>query len=201
MSHGGSSDDTPPVAFFAALSSCESSTDPCSYTVCDGTTSGPSTVTITVNGTNDNSEVSQTLTNQSFEDSQAISFDTALGFSDVDASDVLTFSAIGLPTGLSIDSASGIISGTIDNSASQSGTNGVYTVIVFASDGVAAPVQQEISFTISNPAPVAVDAGERAATRGCRDSSCAWSKASSRAGSRAYTRRSPKLNHNESQTR
>ncbi|GAB1399698.1 hypothetical protein MASR1M66_11510 [Aminivibrio sp.] len=45
-------------------------------------------------------------------------------FSDPDATDVLTYSAAGLPAGLSIDPVTGVISGTIDNSASQGSTGG-----------------------------------------------------------------------------
>nr|WP_080605938.1 Ig domain-containing protein [Bordetella bronchiseptica] len=46
----------------------------------------------------------------------------------------LTFTADGLPPGLSLDPDTGIISGTLDNSASQGGNNGVYTVEITATD-------------------------------------------------------------------
>ncbi len=69
-------------------------------------------------------------------------------------SDSLTFTATGLPAGLSISSA-GVITGTIDRSASQTG-GGVYTVEVTAADGDGATATDSFTWTISNPAPIAV---------------------------------------------
>ncbi|MEO0878538.1 MAG: Ig-like domain-containing protein, partial [Pseudomonadota bacterium] len=72
--------------------------------------------------------------------------------------DPLTFSATGLPPGLSIDPMTGVISGTVDGSASQGGPNldGLYTAIITATDG-GAPLTIAVSYTITNPAPVAAD--------------------------------------------
>ena len=49
--------------------------------------------------------------------------------------DVLTYSATGLPAGLSIDPATGEITGTVDSSASQGGPNadGIYTCLLYTS--------------------------------------------------------------------
>ncbi|WP_294949486.1 putative Ig domain-containing protein, partial [Sulfurivirga sp.] len=67
---------------------------------------------------------------QSSDDGEQISLDASQFFGDPDG-DTLTYSASGLPAGLSIDPATGVISGTIDRSASQSGP---YTVTVTATD-------------------------------------------------------------------
>jgi hypothetical protein len=59
----------------------------------------------------------------------------SLGISASDSAGYpLTYSAGGLPAGLQIDPASGVISGTIDGSASQT-NGGVYAVKVLADDG------------------------------------------------------------------
>jgi VCBS repeat-containing protein len=76
--------------------------------------------------------------------------------------DVLSFSATGLPAGLVIDPLTGIISGTIDNSASQGGSDpvgapGVYQVVVTGDDGNGGTVTTTITYSVSNLAPVAQD--------------------------------------------
>ena len=79
-------------------------------------------------------------------------------FSDPDG-DVLTYTATGLPTGLSIDSATGEITGTIENSSSQGGPNGdgVYTVTVTADDGEGGTVTDTFEYIVTNPVPTAGD--------------------------------------------
>ncbi|MFK4823134.1 putative Ig domain-containing protein, partial [Ochrobactrum quorumnocens] len=76
-------------------------------------------------------------------------------FKDVDG-DTLTYSATGLPKGLTLDPNTGIISGTIDPSASQEGVGGAHSVTITASDGTTS-VDQTFTWTVSNPAPVAND--------------------------------------------
>jgi len=73
--------------------------------------------------------------------------------------DTLTYTATGLPMGLTIDAATGEITGTIDNSASQAGpdSDGVYTVIVTADDGEGGTVTDTFDITVTNPGPDAVD--------------------------------------------
>ena len=73
--------------------------------------------------------------------------------SDIDG-DTLTFTATGLPAGLSIDPATGIVSGTIDRNASQV-NGGVYEVTITASDGNGGTVSRTLTATITNPAPTA----------------------------------------------
>ncbi|MBL4766426.1 MAG: putative Ig domain-containing protein, partial [Rhodobacteraceae bacterium] len=71
---------------------------------------------------------------------QAYSYDVSSKFTDVDAGDSLTYSAAGLPTGLSIDANSGVISGTTSVAASD------FTVTVTATDGDNESVDE--SFTL-----------------------------------------------------
>ncbi|PSL51953.1 subtilisin family serine protease [Saccharothrix carnea] len=58
--------------------------------------------------------------------------------------DTLTYSATGLPWGLTIAPATGVISGTPTAS-------GTYTVTVSASDGAGSPSQTTFTWTVSNP--------------------------------------------------
>ncbi len=71
-----------------------------------------------------------------------------------DDGDPLTFTATGLPAGLSISSA-GVISGTINRSASQT-SGGSYTVDVTAADADVETATDSFTWTITNPAPVAL---------------------------------------------
>jgi VCBS repeat-containing protein len=88
-----------------------------------------------------------------------ISIDVGALVADPDTSDVLDFDATGLPPGLSIDPLTGEITGTIDPSASQGGpaNDGVYPVTVTATDPHGAAVTLTFTYTVSNPAPIAVD--------------------------------------------
>ncbi len=77
--------------------------------------------------------------------------------------DTLTYTATGLPPGLTLDPATGIISGTLPPDASQGGPNGdgVYLVIVTINDGEGNETTTTITYTIGNPSPVAAnDANE-----------------------------------------
>ncbi|MEN5144550.1 VCBS domain-containing protein [Brevundimonas diminuta] len=84
------------------------------------------------------------------------SLDVSGFFADVDG-DALTFSASGLPQGLSIDPATGVISGTIDPSASQAFAGGVHSVTITASDGNGGTVDQTFEWKVTNPSPTAND--------------------------------------------
>jgi len=77
-------------------------------------------------------------------------------FSDPDGHP-LTFTATGLPPGLSIDPNTGVISGTLDRSASQGGQGGVYTVVVTANDPYGGSVDLPFTWTALNPPPEAAD--------------------------------------------
>ena len=128
-------------------------TDTITYKISDGQGgTSTATVTVTVNAVND-PPVAKPLPGQTNLDSQIISLPVASAFSDVDG-DVLTFGATGLPAGLAINAATGVISGTIHHSASQV-NGGVYTVTVTASDGKGGTVSSTFTWNVSNPAPVA----------------------------------------------
>ncbi len=125
-----------------------------SYSVSDGEGGTAfSTATVTVTPVNDAPEVASPLADRSAEDADAISFDVSSAFTDED-SGPLNFTASGLPAGLSISSA-GVITGTIDRSASQT-NGGSYTVAVTATDGDGGTATDSFTWTITNPAPVAV---------------------------------------------
>jgi len=128
------------------------------YTISDGE-GGTDTadLVITVTPVNDTPDANGTISDQVNADADGVaSLDTSSFFSDADG-DTLHYSASGLPQGLTIDPDTGIISGTIDHSASQDGTNGVYSVTVTATDGDGASVDQTFTWTVTNPAPTAAD--------------------------------------------
>ncbi|MDG9793672.1 Ig-like domain-containing protein [Brucella anthropi] len=127
------------------------------YTISDGE-GGTDTanLTITVDPVNDAPEIVGTIVDQANNDADAItSLDVSGFFNDVDG-DTLTYSATGLPKGLTLDPNTGIISGTIDPSASQDGVNGAHSVTITASDG-SSTAEQTFTWTVSNPPPIAND--------------------------------------------
>ncbi len=131
-------------------------TDTITYTISDGKGGfSTSTVTVTVGAIND-APTASPIAAQIDNDADVVNVPVAGNFSDLDG-DTLSFVAVGLPTGLTIDPATGVISGTIDPAASQGGPNadGIYTVTVTASDGNGGTVSQTFSWTVANPPPVA----------------------------------------------
>ncbi|MEG1354810.1 tandem-95 repeat protein [Comamonas sp.] len=116
------------------------------------------TVNIAVTSVNDAPTTAVTLPNETGKDGGAVRISTGGGFTDVDG-DKLTYTASGLPPGLSIDPTTGLITGTLDPSASQggSGKDGIYTITVTAKDPSGATAAQTFELDVSNPPPVAVD--------------------------------------------
>lgn len=148
---------------FEDLAAGETRDTTISYTIDDGQGgTDTATVTVTVVGENDDPVVVGTIPAQTGDDAQNIApLDVTAAFDDVDASDVLTYSATGLPAGLAISPA-GVVTGTIDPSASQNGNtglpaDGVYTVVVTADDGNGGTVDLTFTYAVANPPPLAQD--------------------------------------------
>ncbi|MEL7303739.1 MAG: VCBS domain-containing protein, partial [Pseudomonadota bacterium] len=165
-----------------ALDDGEVLTDVFNYTAVDenGQTS-QSSLTITINGTNDAPKVQDpnnpnvedpnfALPDLANSDSDEITtgapVDLSQYFFDVEPGDEpnFVFDVTGLPTGLSVDPATGEVTGTIDSSASQGGPNsdGIWPVSVTVYDGpIGAPgtASTVVAFdwTVTNPPPVAED--------------------------------------------
>jgi VCBS repeat-containing protein len=115
-------------------------------------------LTVAVNGTNDAPVRVGTLANRISNDGATIApLNITSFFRDPDASDTLTYSVAGLPTGLALNPTTGVISGTINRSASQGGSNGVYTTVITANDGKGGTTSQTFSWRVNNPLPIAVN--------------------------------------------
>ncbi|WP_176503914.1 VCBS domain-containing protein, partial [Cobetia sp. 5-11-6-3] len=117
-------------------------------------------VTITITGSNDapvlSADPDDQPEDQSNVDGEAITpFTVADAFTDIDTTATLTYSADVLPAGLSIDSATGEISGTLTSDASQGGVEGVYTITLTATDEFGADVSTTLTWTVANVDPVA----------------------------------------------
>ena len=110
------------------------------------------TWTITAN----NAPVLSAIGNQSGTIGSAVSLSPTA--SDAD-SDTITWSASGLPSGLSINSGTGAITGTPD-------TNNAYSTTVTINDGFGGSDSESFTFTIANTAPVLAAIGDQASTVG-----------------------------------
>ncbi|MFB6287127.1 MAG: Ig-like domain-containing protein [Candidatus Bipolaricaulia bacterium] len=143
-----------PNGQFETLAQGETATDSFGYTVVDGNGgTDTATVTVTISGAND-APSSTSIADQTNADGDSVSLDVSANFSDVDGSDTLSYSASGLPSGLSIDASTGVVSGTLASSASQ---NSPYSVTITADDGNGGSASSSFAWTVTNPAPTASD--------------------------------------------
>jgi large repetitive protein len=90
-------------------------------------------------------------------DSAVFSYETSTMFTDVEPG-ALTYSIVGAPAGITINAATGLISGTLASGASQGGVAGVYTVVVTATDSKGAASTANLALTVTNPAPITIAA-------------------------------------------
>ncbi|GGG05046.1 hypothetical protein GCM10010924_37040 [Rhizobium wenxiniae] len=140
-----------PGTAFVDLAAGQTRTSSVTYQVSDGNGgTATATFTVTVTGVND-APISTPIANQSSSDAQTVSLNVSGNFSDPDAGDSLTYTTTGLPPGLSI-SAAGVITGTINRSAS---VNGPYSVTVTATDSSGAQASRSFTWAVANPAPIA----------------------------------------------
>ena len=130
-----------------------SGADSFTYSVDDGFGGTASAI---VNLTVDAPPVLAPISAQTSTDAQVISLDLSALASDVDGPS-RTWSAVGLPNGLTINASTGVISGTIDKAASGFGGTGIHTVSVTVVDGAGGSATQSFTWTVTNPAPTAGD--------------------------------------------
>ncbi|MBT3144904.1 VCBS domain-containing protein [Neptunomonas phycophila] len=149
------------LATIQALNTSQSLNDVFTYQVSDGQGgTDEATLTITINGTNDAPVTVGSLSNQTANDGEIISdIDISGLFDDVDNGAVLTYSAADLPAGLTLNSATGVISGQVDGDASINGaaSNGVYNVVITATDENSTQTQSSFEWVVTNVAPIAQD--------------------------------------------
>jgi len=105
------------------------------------------TFTVTVANVNDAPTVIAATGDQTFAENDMVDLDTSTAFEDIDG-DVLTYSAVGLPMGLSFDTTTGVVSGTLTNDDAINGPD--YAVSITADDGNGGSVADAFTLTVSN---------------------------------------------------
>ena len=100
---------------------------------------------ITVANVNDAPIVTTAIPNQNTTTGSSVSWDISGNFTDVDVGDTLSYAATNLPTGLSLDTGTGIISGTVADSAIAT-----HSITVTASDGNGGSVSDIFDVTVGN---------------------------------------------------
>jgi endonuclease I len=130
--------------------------DTFTYTLSDGNGgTDVGTVNVTITPVNDAPQPVGTLPDRLAQEGVAITpFAVDTGFEDVDAGDTLEYSATGLPGGLTLDPATGIVSGT---PAAGTASDTPYLVTITATDAADASAQQSFDLSVAAPAPVGDD--------------------------------------------
>jgi hypothetical protein len=105
------------------------------------------TFSITVADANDPPTVPNPTGDQSYDQDETVDLDTSVAFDDPDG-DALTYSATGLPASLSIDTVTGVITGTLTNADAIGGPD--YAVAVTADDGNGGSVDDTFTITVNN---------------------------------------------------
>ncbi|GJE54785.1 hypothetical protein EKPJFOCH_1269 [Methylobacterium thuringiense] len=136
-------------------------TDRIVYTITDGNGGfATASATVTVTPVNDAPTVdpaSPALADRAANDADTVAIPAGSAFRDVDAGDRLTFTATGLPPGLSVDPATGLIAGTIASDASGRVPGGAYTIVLTGTDSGGASATTRFTITVANLAPIAAD--------------------------------------------
>lgn len=115
------------------------------------------TFVLTVSNTNQNPTVATPIPDQTHNEGDVVSLDVAANFADADAGDTFTYVLAGgtLPDGLSLNPATGAITGTLTATASAGSP---YSVTISANDGNGGSVNDTFTWTVGavNFAPTAV---------------------------------------------
>lgn len=115
------------------------------------------TFVLTVSNTNQNPTVATPIPDQTHNEGDVVSLDVAANFSDADAGDTFTYALAGgtLPDGLSLNPATGAITGTLTATAADGSP---YTVTISANDGNGGSVNDTFTWTVGavNFTPTAV---------------------------------------------
>ena len=113
----------------------------------------PATLTVTITGAND-APTTTGIAPITVDVNTPVQVSLADAFNDIDNGDRLSFSADGLPPGLSLDADTGVISGTVGPDAAR---DMPYQVIVTVTDGAGASVSTAFDYRVVDNPATAID--------------------------------------------